>query len=123
MSDAELHRERKIVVERPMKHYTLLRNSGGDFLGVDERPDIFTEEDDRVIWDETESGYVDVGSGLKLVREQAKDGASLLRHKGKLLGADAKDCEHGALFTVGDGPAELPSVNLSKLLENRPLRD
>jgi hypothetical protein len=108
----------KIVVERLTKHYTLLRNPVGDFLGVDEQPGIFTEVDDRVIWDETESGYVHVGSGLKLVREQAKDGTSLLRHNGKLLGADAKDCEHGALFTVGDGPAELPSVYLSRLQEN-----
>jgi len=118
MSEAELHQERTVVVERPAKHYTLLRNPTGDFLGVDDGPGIFAEADDRVIWDETESGYIHVCTGLQLASEQAKDGFSLLRHDGRLLDADANDCEHGALFAAGHGPAELPSNYLNMLQEN-----
>jgi len=108
---------RVITVDRPKKHYTLIRNANGDFLGIDSEPGIFKEADDRVIWEASDKGFIHVLSGTELMATDATDANTLLEYQGHLLGADAKTCDDGALFGIGHGPADLPSSSLQTLRE------
>ena len=106
---------RVVTVPRPESHFRLIRNPGGDFLGVDGEPGIFKESDDRTIWDATTKGFTHVLSGVELIAEDTSDTNTRLWTGGQLLGPDAEVCDEGALFSIGHGPSDMPSEYLESL--------
>ena len=120
MPNTELFQEKVLRVERPSKHFTLLRAPNGDFLGVsDETLSTFDHADDKVIWEKVDGSpnYRHVASGMLLEEESAEAG-SYLSHEGTRLGGDGSATDKGALFTPGHGPAHLPSEYLQAIRQN-----
>ena len=119
----ELFQERVVRVERPAKHFTLLRAPSGEFLGAsDDGLGVFDYVDDKAMWDAVEGGtaYRHVVADLVLEAE-AVDSAEgcYLSHKGVRLASDGTTRENeGAIFSAGHGPAHLPSEYLKSLKEN-----
>ena len=119
----ELFQERVVRVERPSKHFTLLRAPSGKFLGAsDAGLSVFDYVDDKAIWELVEDGtaYRHVVTDLLLEAEGAASAEGCyLSHKGVRLANDggAAD-EKGAIFSPGHGPAHLPSAYLRSLKEN-----
>ena len=119
----ELFQERVVRVERPSKHFTLLRAPNGEFLGAsDDGLAVFDYVDDKTIWESVEGGttYRHVVTDLVL-EAAATDTAKgcYLRHKGvQLAGDGAAAVDKGAIFSAGHGPAHLPSEYLKSLKEN-----
>ena len=119
----ELFQERVVRVEKPSAHFTLLRNTDGDFLGVSEINElsVFDYVDDDVIWEQVEgsNAYRHVVTGIQLEAEpaDAKDGC-YLRHNGTLLMEDGSIAYKGAVFAAGHGPAHLPSEYLESFKQN-----
>ena len=114
----ELFQERVVRVERPSKHFTLLRAPSGEFLGVtDDGLAVFDYVDDKAIWESVEDGtaYRHVVTDLLLEAE-----GCYLSHKGVRLAGDGTAAmnEKGAIFSPGHGPAHLPSAYLESLKEN-----
>ena len=119
----ELFQERVVRVERPSKHFTLLRAPDGRFLGAsDDEFSVFDYVDDKAIWKsvENEAAYRHVVTGLVLEAEAvASTEGCYLSHKGARLASDgAAPADEGAVFSVGHGPAHLPSAYLKSLKEN-----
>lgn len=125
----ELFQERVVRVERPSKHWTLLRAPNGEFLGVSESGlGVFDYVDDKAIWESVEGGtvYRHVVTDLILEAEVAKVSrfqtpsiGCYLRHKGVLLAEDgAAAADKGTVFSPRHGPAHLPSAYLKSLKEN-----
>ena len=52
----EMFQERVVRVEKPSAHFTLLRNTDGDFLGVSDTNELatFNYTDDQAIWEQVE---------------------------------------------------------------------
>lgn len=119
----ELFQERVVRVERPSAHFTLLRASNGEFLGAsDNGLSVFDYVDDKAIWESVEGGpaYRHVVTDLVL-KAEAVDSTKhcYLRHDGVLLAANgAAAADEGAIFSIGHGPAHLPSAYLKSLKEN-----
>ena len=119
----ELFQERVVRVERPSKHWTLLRAPSGEFLGAsdDDGLSVFEYVDDKAIWGSIEDGttYRHVVTGLMLEAETADSGKGCyLSHKGVRLASDGSAADKGAIFFPGHGPAHLPSEYLKSLKEN-----
>ena len=120
----ELFQERVVRVERPSKHFTLLRAPNGEFLGAsdDDELAVFDYVDDKAIWDSVEGGtaYRHVVTGFVLEAETGDSTEGCyLRHKRVRLASDgAAAADEGAIFSPGHGPAHLPSEYLKSLKEN-----
>ena len=119
----ELFQERVVRVERPSKHFTLLRAPNGEFLGAsDDGLAVFDYVDDKTIWESVEGGTAYRHVVTDLVLEAAATDAAkgcYLRHKGvQLAGDGAAVVDKGAIFSAGHGPAHLPSEYLKSLKEN-----
>ncbi|MDE0010214.1 MAG: phytanoyl-CoA dioxygenase family protein [Candidatus Poribacteria bacterium] len=120
----ELFQERVVRVERPSKHFTLLRAPNGEFLGAsdDNELAICDYVDDKTIWDSVEgrTAYRHVVTNLVLEAEAADSTEGCyLRHKSvRLAGNGAAAADEGAIFSPGHGPAHLPSEYLKFLKEN-----
>ena len=106
---------RIVTVDRPNKHYTLIRNPHGHFLGIDSELGIFSEADDRVIWEASDNGFIHLVSGKEIIAADADDVKAPLEYQGHFLGADAKKSEEGVLFSIDHGPADIPSRYLASL--------
>ena len=119
----ELFQERVVRVERPSKHWTLLRAPDGEFLGAsDDGLAVFDYVDDKAIWESVDGdvAYRHVVTDL-ILEVEAADSAegSYLRYKGvRLAGDGAVGTDEGAIFSPGHGPAHLPSAYLKSLQEN-----
>ncbi len=81
---------RIVTVDRPNKHYTLIRNPHGHFLGIDSELGIFSEADDRVMWEASDNGFIHLVSGKEIIAADADDFKVPLEYQGHFLGADAK---------------------------------
>ena len=119
----ELFQERVVRVERPSMHFKLLRTPNGEFLGAsDDGLVVFDYVDDKAIWESVNEGntYRHVVTNLILDAEVDKvSGDCYLRHKGTQLADDgAAAADEGAIFSVGHGPAHLPSEYLKTLKKN-----
>lgn len=66
----ELFQERVVRVEKPSVHFTLFRNTDGDFLGVSDTNELstFDHTDDKAIWEQVEGtdAYRQVVTGFQL---------------------------------------------------------
>ena len=118
----ELFQERVVRVERPSKHWTLLRAPNGEFLGAsDNGLGVFDYVDDKAIWESVEGGtaYRQVVTDLVLAAEVVDSTKGCyLRHKGVQIASDGEAADEGAIFSAGHGPAHLPSEYLKSLKEN-----
>ncbi len=119
----ELFQERVVRVERPSKHFTLLRSPNGEFLGAsDDGLAVFDFVDDKAIWESVEDGaaYRHVVTDL-ILQAEAVDSTEgyYLRHEGVQIASDGGIVsDEGAIFSPGHGPAHLPSEYLKSLQEN-----
>ena len=123
MAKDELFQETVVRVEKPSAHFTLLRNSIGEFLGVSDNSElsVFDYVDDKAIWEKAEgsNAYRHVVTDLLLEAESADtDDNCYLRHDGSLLAKDGSKTSEGAVFSAGHGPAHLPSEYLESFREN-----
>ena len=122
MPKDELFAETVVRVERPSAHFTLLRAPDGAFLGADDNElATFDYVDDKAIWESVEGSdaYRHVVTGLVLEAEAADSAnGQILRHDGVPLASDGTSANEGAMFSVGHGPAHLPSESLETLLQN-----
>ena len=110
---------RVVVVPKPSHHYRYLQAPNGDWLATDgDGLAVQGHVDDAAIWDVYGDGFRHVATGLQLAADAtAVDFATTLRHHGSALGADGAAGE-AAAFTVGHGPAKLPSESLRELEAN-----
>ena len=123
MAKDELFQERVVRVEKPSAHFTLLRNTTGEFLGVSDtnKLSVFDYVDDKAIWEKVEgnNAYRHVVSDLLLEAESAdSEDNYYLRHKGSLLARDGSTTNEGDIFSAPHGPAHLPSEYLESFREN-----
>ena len=130
MTKNERCQERVVRIQRPLRHYCLLRAPKGDYLGISNSNEgvldhaelgTFDHVDDGAIWEDVtgDNAFRHVVTGLT-VRTDAdfsRDSCHL-RHDGVFLGSDGAVSEEGALFTVEHGPADLPSEYLRTFNEN-----
>ena len=119
----EMFQERVVRVEKPSAHFTLLRNATGEFLGVSDTNDfsVFDYVDDKAVWEKVEGNntYRHVVTGLQLEAESADvENGCFLQHSGSPLASDGSVTNEGAVFSVGHGPAHLPSEYLESFREN-----
>jgi len=132
MTKDELFQETVLRVERPSAHFTLLRAPDGAFLGADDKEfAAFDYVDDKAIWEQVAlhsrsktgvegcDAYRHVVTGL-ILEAEAADSANgrILRHDGVPLASDGTSANEGAMFSVGHGPAHLPSEYLETLKQN-----
>ncbi len=119
----EIFQERVVRVEKPSAHFTLLRNADGDFLGVSDTNELATFDytDDKAIWEQVKGAdaYRHVVTDIQLEAESpdAENGC-YLRHNGDPLASDGSVGNEGAVFSVGHGPAHLPSEYLESFKQN-----
>ena len=111
--------ERVVRVDKPLKHYSLIRTPAGDFLGAD-RGAIATYDygDDKAIWEKVEGAdqYRHVISDLVLdVEALGEQDGFRLRMGEVLIGGDGRSRNNGEIFFAGHGPTDLPSVYLDTL--------
>lgn len=121
----ELFQERVVRVEKPSAHFTLLRAPNGSFLRAADTHTLATFDyvDDKAIWKHVEgtNRYRHVVTGRHIEAESADAGdGRYLRHQGVLLAIDSSEANEGAVFSVGHGPAHLPSESLEPFKANSP---
>ncbi|MEM7130039.1 MAG: phytanoyl-CoA dioxygenase family protein [Chloroflexota bacterium] len=120
MWENELFDERVVRIEKPTSHFTLLRALNGYFLGASEDGiGTFDHVDDKAIWDKVDgaNAYRHVVSSLVLDAEMSGEGC-ILRQDSIALAGDGSLSGEGAIFVPKHGPAELPSVYLTRFQEN-----
>ena len=119
----EMFQERIVRVEKPSAHFTLLRNSTGEFLGVSDTDElsVFDYVDDKAIWEKVggKNAYRHVVTGIQLEVEAADaENGCYLRYQGNLLANNDSVGGEGGVFSTGHGPAHLPSAYLESFKEN-----
>ena len=119
----DIFQETVVRVEKPSAHFTLLRNPTGKYLGVSDTNElsVFDYVDDKAIWEKVDgsSAYRHVVTDLLLEIESAdSENGCYLRHERSLLTHDGNIGNEGAVFSVGHGPAHLPSEYLESFREN-----
>ena len=121
MTDTEIFQERVVKVPIPEHHYRLLVSPNGNYLGVDDEgfTTTYPVGNDRVMWDETESGSLrSVVGDIELVRESADANVSRLTLDGHTLDDVGGPSSTGVLYNVEHGPEKLPSEYLDFFRKN-----
>ena len=120
---ADLSQEHVVRIEQPERHFILLRAPNGDYVGVSKDGELatFDHVDDKAIWDQGSSSDAcrHVVTGRTLTVEPASsDVGCRLREDGAFVSGDGTVSTDGAVFTIGHGPAHLPSEYLRTFNEN-----
>ena len=118
MMTMERPQPRVIRVDRPERHYCLLRAPDGTFIRTRNGAALETSftGDDTVIWDRTDNGFIHVVTGLRL-QARCEDDRWRLERAGKAVGADGRLEGEPAEFTLEHGPSQLPSEYLTVFRE------
>ena len=108
-----------VAVARPNRHYSYLHAPNGDWLATIDGESLFVQGhvDDAVIWNASGEGFEHVATGLRLdATSTTSENPCRLTLAGAAVDEDGTLGAEG-VFTVGHGPAELPSEYLSILAE------
>ena len=121
MTDTAIFQERVVKVPIPEHHYTLLVSPNGNYLGVDDEgfTTTYPVGNDRVMWDETESGSLRSAVGdIEVVKESVDANVSRLTLDGHTLDDVGGPSSTGVLYNVEHGPEKLPSEYLEFFRKN-----
>ena len=121
MTDTVIFQERVVKVPIPEHHYTLLIAPDGNYLGVDQEgfTTTYPVGNDRVVWDETESGSLrSVVGDIEIQKESADADISQLTLDGNTFNDAGELSSQGALYKVEHGPEKLPSEYLEFFRKN-----
>ncbi len=118
MSKTDLFQERRVVVETPSHHYTILEAKNGSFASFDGEALCLTNEgDDSIVWDTSDGQYIHVETGAIFEQEpEGFNGRVALRLKSEEV--QLTDEVRETTFKPLHGPAELPSHYLKLLRSN-----
>lgn len=120
MWENELFEEQVTRIEKPSSHYTLLRGPDGRYLGATEDGLVMSEDgDDTIIWENVDgaTAFRHVVTD-RVVQSENSEESCLLRFDDQSIAGDGTPSNEGATFTPCRGPAELPSVYLTRFREN-----
>lgn len=116
MAETEPFQETVTKVDAPTHHYSLIRASDGEFLGVDAdgTSTVLPVADDRAIWDRVgEHEFRHVTSGL-VATIDSPDTACKVSFDGRHVDAAGRPgADDGADFFIDHGPEKLPSEYLT----------
>ena len=114
MADYDPH---VVAVHKPARHFRYLHAANGDWLASADGKSLHVQGhvDDAAIWDVSDGGFRHATTGIQLTADARQiDATTGLRCNGQPVGEDGS-LGASADFTIGHGPAKLPSEYLREL--------